>query len=374
MAKPLREGNLKFCLDMYQLLSSGEKNLFFSPYSISAVMSMVLLGSKENTAKQLKDGLGFEDVCESNIHTEIAKILTGVRSVKGNVVLNVANKLFPEASFKLESDFLENCQKFYDASVEGMDFIGNPEQSRVTINNWAHCETKDKIKNLLPSGSINSLTRLVLANAVYFKGDWMDKFEIKETRSRDFFVSPEKTVSVNMMFRSGKYNIGFDVGMNTQVVELPYNGNGVSMIIVLPVDKFGLAQVEKNVNPSWLLRMINQFLNEKIQLSLPRMKLEQEFDLVDTLKKVGITDVFNDSTANLKGLSPQEGLFVSKVAHKAYIEVNEEGSEAAAATAAVVMLRAAIRPVTVTCDHPFIFFLMHKPSQTMLFCGRFSSP
>nr|CAB3265990.1 serpin B6-like [Phallusia mammillata] len=376
MAKPLREGNLKFCLDLYNELKTGEENLFFSPYSISAVMSMVLLGSRKNTAKQLKKGLGFSDVRDSNLHKEVAKILAGVKTAERFVNLKVVNKLFPEATFSLETKFTKKCKKFYDATIDSQDFMGNAENARQYINSWVQENTMGKIKNILPQGSLNSHTRLVLANAVCFQGKWKGQFKVEETTRANFFVKPGKTVSVDMMFRSGYYEYTEDMDLKAQLVELPYRGRGVSMVIVLPEDKFGLAELEKKINAGWILKMINQFSSEEVKLKVPKMKLEQEFDLVDALKKLGINDVFDNGSANLKGISPQKGLYVSKVAHKAFIEVDEEGTEAAAATAAALMGSCWLPPKKkkrVTCDHPFMFFLMREPTQTALFCGRLSS-
>ena len=365
---------LSLMLELYQRLSQNETNLFFSPFSISTVMSMVLLGAKGNTAVELIKGLGYSDKCESTIHSANLERLKKISGISKILTLETANKLFPEITFEMEQEFINGCKSSYLSTVEGVNFINKANEARSAINAWAEKQTKGKIQNLLPEGSVSSNTRLVLVNAVYFKGDWQNKFDPKHTSQAKFHVNEKHSLSVEMMSRSGKYNINFDQTLGVQVVELPYKGGDVSMIILLPSEKFGLKKLEKQLTSSKLQALTENFFNEKIDLALPKMKLEHSFDVVDTLKQMGISDVFDESRADLSGMSGTKGLFVSNVFHKAFVEVNEEGSEAAAATAAVVMLRAALIPVRIICDHPFMFVLKHRPSQTILFCGRYVSP
>nr|XP_026693180.1 serpin B6-like [Ciona intestinalis] len=365
-----------FALGLYKELSQKEDgNLFFSPYSISTALMMTLLGSKENTREEMLDVLGLKDLNESDINSGFLQILHHLRSSRGDVVLEMANKLFPEAIYKLEKDFLSKCKEFYETEIQALDFKGNPDASREAINAWAEKETSGKIKDLLPSGSIDSLVRLVLANAVYFKGSWLHKFKEQQTTMKDFHIRENKVEKVNMMFMKRKFRFNFDQSLGLQVVEIPYIGNKLSMVVFLPTERFALNKIENALTTEKLHGLLAGLWEETLMLSLPRMKFEQDFDLGGVLKKMGMMDAFDERAANFEAISGSRDLVISKVVHKAFIEVNEEGSEAAAATAVVMMLRSMpAPPVMVNCDHPFLFLIRHNQTKTILFLGRFSGP
>ena len=384
-----------FALRLYQQVVKEEvgKNVFISPYSISAAFSMVLLGAMGNTAIEIVKGLGFsvddtgeiaqtgqtQQVAQKSdfqkvVHTRQQELLRQLSKSLKNITLETANKLFVEQNFRLTSEFLEDSSKFYQTEAESLDFQKDSENSRLHINKWIEDKTRRKIQNLLPSGSIDPLTRLVIANAIYFKGDWLNKFDQKNTRLADFFVDEEKVAKVQMMSQEKKFKIGFDRELGVQVVNLPYKGESISMILLVPTERFGLKALESKLSHEKLLSLTSQFSLEKAVLSLPKMKLEFDLDLVPILIKLGINDVFGDN-ADLSRISGQQGLYVSGAFHKAFLEVNEEGSEAAAATAVVIALRSMpAMPVRITCDHPFLFLIKHNPTQSILFMGRFVSP
>ncbi|CAK8674756.1 unnamed protein product [Clavelina lepadiformis] len=372
-SSPLKSSN--FALNIYQtLVKDNNDNVFLSPHSVSMTMAMVLLGAEDNTAVELKRGLAYDHACDSTIHDNNLKVLQKISNMKSSVVLETANKLFPEISYTLKKEFVENCQKFYESQIEAKNFKQEPDQSRLEINQWVEDQTHKKIKDLLPAGSVNGLTRLVLANAVYFKGHWMKKFKEVETRKMDFHVNKGRSVKVDIMSQKHKFNINYDSELKVQILELPYEGDEVSMILLVPTDRFGLGKVEESLTPEKLDSLISGFSREEVIIALPRIKLEQQYDLIPTLKKMGIEDVFDQNRANLQNISGVPDLFISTVAHKAFIEVNEEGTEAAAATAAVAMRRMAVPTIRVICDHPFMFLIKHNPSQTILFVGRLMSP
>jgi len=364
-----------FAFRLYQQVVKKDVNCnaFISPYSISAAMSMVLLGSRGNTATELLKGLGFDN--EKNAHKGQQELLRQLTKRFKNITLETANKLFVEQAYQLSSNFLQDSEKFYQTTAESVDFANNTENSRILINNWIEDKTRSKIQNLLPSGSINQLTRLVIANAIYFKGDWMNKFDQKNTRLSDFFVNETKVAKVQMMSQEEKFRIGYDQELGVQVVSLPYKGESISMILLVPTERFGLKALESKLCPEKLRSLTSQLSLEKVVLSMPKMKLEFSLNLIPILQKMGICDVFDAGKANLSGISGQQDLFVSGAFHKAFLEVNEEGSEAAAATAVVVMLRSVPRmPVRITCDHPFLFLIKHNATQSILFMGRFLTP
>ena len=366
-----------FAFSLYHRLSKENfKNMFISPYSISAALSMVLLGAEGNTATELIKGLGFSDTGSSKIvHNQQHELIKQLAKVKGVVTLESANKLFVEQSYQLTSKFVEDTAKFYESQSDSVDFAKNFESSRHLINKWVEDKTRNKIKDLLPSGSLNSLTRLVIANAVYFKGDWLNKFDHTMTHLSDFYVDKTHVVKVQMMKQEKKFQIGYDLELGVQVVSLPYKGETVSMILLVPTERFGLKALESKLSPEKLNALTSQLSKEKVVLSMPRMKLDFSLDLIPILQSLGIRDVFDVGKADLSGISGNRDLFVSGVYHKAFLEVNEEGSEAAAATAAVMMLRCMpAMPVRITCDHPFMFLIKHNPTRSILFMGRFVTP
>ena len=366
-----------FAFSLYHRLSKENfKNMFVSPYSISAALSMVLLGAEGNTATELIKSLGFSDTGSSKIvHNQQQELIKQLAKVKDVVTLESANKLFVEQSYQLTSKFVENTAKFYESQSKSVDFVKNFETSRNLINKWVEDKTRNKIKDLLPSGTLNSLTRLVIANAVYFKGDWLNKFDHTMTHLSDFYVDETHVAKVHMMRQKEKIQIGFDQELDVQVVSLPYKGETVSMILLVPNERFGLKTLESKLSPEKLNALTSQLSKVKVVLSMPKIKLDFSLDLIPILQSLGIRDVFDVDKADLSGISGNRDLFVSGVYHKAFLEVNEEGSEAAAATAAVV-IRSSLPAWSfrITCDHPFLFLIKHNPTRSVLFMGRFVTP
>ena len=364
-----------FALQLYQRISADEgANIFISPYSISTALAMVLLGSKENTAQELKASLQASFLDDGDIHFDKMTTLQKLLDVN-DVQLDTASKLFPEKSFPVKKQYFDDCQKYYKAATESLDYQKNAEESRNVINKWVEEQTKGKITELLPRGSITRLSVLVLANAIYFKGNWLDEFKEAATIGKDFFVSEAETKTAQMMRQKQKYNFASDDELDVQVVEIPYKNEDFSMLILLPNQKFGIAALEKSLSASKLKKLISDMFMTDVQLALPRMKLEFSIDLVPHLKSMGVNDLFDYKKANLKGLSEAEELFVSGVYHKAVIEVNEKGSEAAAATGLLVAMNCLpLPPKELICDHPFMFIIRHIPTSSVLFLGRCTSP
>ena len=375
-SRRINQASLDLSLNLYkQINGAPDGNVIFSPYSIAAAFSMVLLGAKENTAVELVKALGYTDESTSDVHQAQMETMVGLLKNSGKVTLDTANKLFIEQSYDLEHQYLEACHRYYDNEAESVDFCKSPENSRIKINKWVESKTKNKIVNLVPPGSIDSLTRLVIANAVYFKGDWKDKFDFKNTRVMDFHINPEKKTQVRMMMQESKFIIGHDLELGVQIVKVPYEGGKVSMILLVPTDRFGLNELEEKLTVQNLHSLASPQHFEEIVLSLPQFKVEYDFNIVPALKALGVNDLFNAAGANLQGMSGRPDLHVSGAYHKAFVEVNEEGTEAAAATAVVVVLNSLpLPPVKVTCDHPFMFLIKHESTQTVLFMGKYTSP
>ncbi|XP_042629190.1 leukocyte elastase inhibitor-like isoform X4 [Cyprinus carpio] len=298
-------------------------------------------------------------------------------------VLSLANHLYGEQSYQFVEKFLNDTKTYYKAELEEVDFKKKSEAARVNINKWVEKNTQEKIKDLLPQGSIKEITKLVLVNAIYFKGNWEKKFPKEATRDGQFKLNKTQTKPVKMMYQESKFPLAFIPEINSQVLELPYVGKNLSMLIILPNkiqdETTGLQKLEKALTYEKLMEWTkpSKMLQEQVQVTLPRFKMEQTYDMKSLLISMGMEDVFDDQKVNLSGMSPNNDLVVSKVIHKAFVEVNEEGTEAAAATGVVINVVTALKPEdpkTFIADHPFLFFIRHNPSNSILFYGRFCSP
>lgn len=376
----LSTANCTFALDLLRELreKNSTKNLFFSPFSISSALSMILLGSKGNTEAQIAKVLSLTKA--EDAHNGYQSLLSEINNPDTKYILRTANRLYGEKTFEFLTSFIESSQKFYHAGLEQTDFKNASEDSRRQINGWVEEKTEGKIQKLLAEGIINSMTRLVLVNAIYFKGNWEAKFEKECTKEMPFKINKNETKPVQMMFRKGKYNMSYIGDLETKVIEIPYVGNELSMIVLLPDaiqdESTGLEKLEKELTYEKLMEWINPEMMDstEMRLSFPRFKLEENYDLKPILSNMGMRDAFDLQMANFSGISSGKELVLSEVVHKSFVEVNEEGTEAAAATAGVMMLRCAMIVPDIVADHPFLFFIRHNKTSSILFCGRFCSP
>ncbi|KAK1135328.1 serpin B6-like [Acipenser oxyrinchus oxyrinchus] len=277
-------------------------------------------------------------------------------------------------------EFIQDTKKFYQAELEAVDFVTASEAVRQNINSWVQSQTQDKIQNLLAEGTVDALTRLVLVNAIYFKGNWGKKFSESETRERAFRLSKNGTKPVQMMQQEAKFNLTFIPEVNSQIIELPYVGNELSMLIILPMgiedDSTGLEKLERELTFENLMEWTKpeKMDNNEVIVTLPKFKLEETYDLKSVLISLGMVDAFDVTKSDFSGMSSNNELVLSKVVHKSFVEVNEEGTEAAGATGAIMMVCCARIPVHFNADHPFLFFIRHNKTRNILFYGRFSSP
>ncbi|XP_069814204.1 serpin B6-like isoform X2 [Dendropsophus ebraccatus] len=376
----LSEANGTFAINLYKKLTESDNkcNLFFSPLSISSALGMIYLGAKGNTASQMSKVLEFEKA--KNVHGAFQSLISEINKPGTDYLLRTANRLYGEKSFTFLDEFLGSTQKYYHADLQSVDFAAKSEDCRKEINSWVEQKTEGKIQDLLPSGSLDSLTRLVLVNAIYFKGNWANQFDKNATRQMPFRLNKNETKPVQMMYKKAKYPMTYVGELFTKVLELPYVNNELSMIIMLPDDiedgTTGLEKLEQELTYEKFADLTNpdNMDRTEVELSLPRFKLENSYDLESVLGSLGMTDAFDMGRCDFTGMSGSRDLVLSKVFHKSFVEVNEEGTEAAAATGAVIMLRCARFVPRFTCDHPFLFFIIHKQSRSILFFGRFTSP
>ncbi|XP_078147448.1 leukocyte elastase inhibitor-like isoform X1 [Centroberyx gerrardi] len=420
---PLTEANTSFSLALFKKLSEDDKtgNVFYSPFSISSALAMVLLGARGNTATQMSEVLCFTKaeqprqagaeqmqmqmqqqmqqqvqlsrlpqyllkVClnvqkvQEDVHVGFNKLMSELNKPEAPYALSLANRLYGEKSYQFVEDFLAETKKHYNAELESVDFKTSPEAARNNINSWVEKQTQDKIKEVLVQGVVDNMTRLVLVNAIYFKGNWDKKFKEDFTKDAQFRLNKNDTKPVKMMHQKTKFPLTFIPEANCQILEMPYKGKDLSMLIFLPNDMedgtTGLEKLEKELTYEKFVEWTRpDMMNTvEVQVGLPRFKMEEKYDLKEILISMGMVDAFDIGMSDFSGMSPANDLVLSKVVHKAFVEVNEEGTEAAAATAAAMMVRSARIPVTFVADHPFLFFIRHNPSMSVLFAGRFCSP
>lgn len=359
-----------FTIDLYkQLLSQSSietENIVVSPFSIAAALSMTLAGAKENTATEIFSVLHTNS---DLIHGQFSEFFATVSTYAPDVMLDVANRLYSEKTFGVLEDYLAALKKFYNSTVVPVDFKNEAEAARLAINTWVGETTRSKIKDLLPNGIVNSSTVLVLINAIYFKGLWKDQFNPKVTDLQEFHTSKESSKEVHMMYKQTRFRINTAcTDLNANAIEIPYKGGKTSMVILLPHEVDGLAELEAALTPSKLMDVLNGLTSRTVALRLPRFRIEYSLNLKKTLLAMGVKDLFSDK-ADLSGIDGRKDLTVSAAVHKAFVEVNEEGTEAAAATAMVIMKKCAVMAIPFSVDHPFMFFIRSHDPDVILFAG-----
>jgi serpin B len=374
----LVDGNSTFAFDLYQVLREENDNLFYSPYSISLALAMTYAGARGETERQMADTLHFI-LSQDRLHPtfnglelELGRRGEGAegKDEKG-FRLNIVNAIWGQEGYKFLSEFLDALAENYGAGLRLLDFVGAPEESRVTINDWVSDQTEGRIEDLIPQGVINTLTRLVLTNAIYFNAAWSEPFEPDLTEDGTFHLLDGGQVTVPMMRQTTSF--GYAEGEGYQAVELPYDGRELSMVILLPrASEF--EPFESSLNTGRMDAVLNDLTYRQVTLTVPKFEFESGFSLKDSLAAMGMPDAFS-ADADFSGMDGSRDLFIRDVVHKAFVSVDEAGTEAAAVTA-VVMERLAMpeEPVEVTADRPFIFFIRDIETSAILFVGRVVNP
>ncbi|XP_061894485.1 leukocyte elastase inhibitor [Entelurus aequoreus] len=373
--------NTTFALELFRTLSQTNPtgNVFVSPFSISSALAMVYLGARGDTAAQMEQALSFRS--GEGIHADFQTLNEDINSPSATYILKVANRLYGEKTSKFITEFLDATLKYYKADLKPVDFIGASEACRAEINSWVEQQTENKIKDLLKPGTLSPTTRLALVNAIYFKGKWKHMFNPGNTCEMPFKVNQNVTTKVQMMYLKEKLPYNYIPELGLQILEMPYKGDELSMVILLPEESTDgsdpLLKLEKELTHSTLSQWTKRDdmdVYTDVVVHLPKFKLEEEYELNEPLAKLGMTNVFCAAKADLSGMNGEGRLSLSTVAHKAFVEVNEEGSEAAAATAGIASFCMLMREEHFNADHPFLFFIRHNKSKSVLFLGRFSSP
>jgi serpin B len=385
-AAALVEGNTTFALDLYGALSEeAEGNLFVSPYSISQALAMTYAGAGGETATQMADTLHF--TLDQAALPPAFQLLNGDLTTRGTAgadaergypprSLQIANGLWGEQTFPFSVPFSDQLAEYYGAGLQPADFLNDPDGVRDEINRWVAEHTEDKIQNIVPEGAITEESRLVLANAIYFYGGWLDTFDAENTADGDFTLLDGSTVSVPLMQQQEFY--AYAAGDGYQVIELPYAGSQFAFTVLLP-DEGQFDAIEGMLDAAILDAVLAELGSRELILTLPKFEFEYSASLADTLKALGMTDAFDAEVADFSGMleaSASEPLAIGDVLHKAFISVDEEGTEAAAATTVLMAGSAAPTdpPLEVTIDRPFVFLIRDTQTGAILFIGRVMDP
>jgi serpin B len=360
-----------FAFDLYAKTAAGNSsNFVFSPMSITPAFGMVALGARGETQKQLDATFHFQP--NTSFHSELGKLQQKIlKSAGDSVEICIANRAWIEKSYRVLSKYSKSLRRSYNAKIYTTDFIGNFEGSRLLINKTIQADTKDYIKDLLPQGSLDEMTRLVLTNAIYFKGKWEVSFDPKRTSARDFTLSSGEKVKCPTMLADDKF--GYYVGTSYQALELNYRGSKLSLLILLPNEDTPMADFEKNLSLKLYQQAVAGLNPEKVTVLLPKFTIETSLSLKQTLSDMGMPIAFSNE-ANFSGISGKNDLKISDAFHKAYIEVSEEGTTAAAATAVVVAIKSMLPANTFVANRPFVYILRHKDTGAILFMGKVENP
>ncbi|EJG06649.1 proteinase inhibitor I4 serpin [Methanofollis liminatans DSM 4140] len=373
-------GNNRFAFDLYQELRNdpayAEENLFFSPYSISSALAITYEGARGRTADEIR-AVFHLPVDDTARREGFLAIDAGINSEDSGYTLRTANALWAEETYPFLQDYIETAGRYYSANVTNLDFTTQPEASRITINRWVEERTNDLIKDLLPEGSISPLTRLVITNAIYFKGTWVKQFDENKTVEAEFRKGPGESVLVPMMQRTDEEAVyGYAETNTLQVLEMPYtheSGTGLSMLVILPDE---IEAAEESLDAQKIDDLRQSLTERRVNVYFPKFSLETTYPLAGTLAAMGMPTAFTDA-ADLSGMDGTQNLFVSRVVHKAFVDVNEEGTEAAAATGVIINLKTSLEgdeTPTFRADHPFIFAILDNDTGTILFMGRVVDP
>ena len=368
----ISSANNRLTLNLLQQLYNEENNVFFSPFSISTAFGMLFNGAKDKSAQELSEVLGynFGHLSNDGINEEFATVLRQMQDIDQNKYqLNVANKLVAQQSFQILQTFRDDLQKYFQTDIESTDFIQNGKAAMDAINEWVRHQTHDMIQKLLDQ-PLSQSTRLVLLNAFYFKGIWKTKFLKNETHEEVFFNKGITEMKTQMMSRVGNFNFTQIPELDSSLLELPYSEEDMSLYIVLPNQRQGLKRLTTDLTDFAVIEKSITHLREvKVHVTIPKFKIETSYSLNKPLMALGMKQIFTPE-ADLSRIDGKKDLYVSEVLHKAVIEVNEEGSEAAAVTGIVIEVKSVIQDIYFRADHPFVFFIRDNRNGMILFSGH----
>ena len=364
------DANNKFAINFYSQVSQGsDDNIFFSPWSISTAFAIAFEGAKENTADEIRKVFGFPSDYEKRTN-EFKSAMDDLNPNNSKYQLSVANALWLADKFEPHEEYVNTTTNFYDSDVSTVNFISNDGVDQ--INAWVEDKTQEKIKNILEPGSTDEDTRLAITNAIYFKSNWVTQFNEHKT-SNDIFWNDDITSTIPLMHLESAY-FNYTQMEQLQILKMPYDGDRLSMLVLLPNENNGLDALEESLSIENLNLWQNQLHSQKVEVFMPKFKLETTYDLKTLLVEMGMSTPFSEGIADFSGIAPIS-LFISQAVHKAFVDVNEEGTEAAAATAIVISTESYKPPPPVfRADHPFVFLIQDDSTGNILFIGRMVNP
>jgi serpin B len=366
------QANNQFGCDLYGQLRGGEGNLFFSPLSISSALAMTYAGASGQNEAEMARTLHFS-LPQNKLHAAYGQLQEGLQHDEklSGFSLVVANRLWGQRNYRFQPQFLTTTRTHYGAELESVDFE-QPGQAAITINAWIQEQTRGKIKDLVSPAVIDPLTRLILTNAVYFKADWTEPFEVENTKPGPFHLLSGETIEAPLMRKWDRFSFLQADGL--KALEMPYSQGQLSMLLLLPDDAGGLEALESQLTAENIDRWLTEMRPMHLEVALPRFKIDSSFSLRETLAKLGMARAFEPHGDNFLGITEETPQWLVDVIHKAQVEVNEEGTEAAAATAVGVAGSAQIEPPRFIADHPFVFLIRDRWSGAILLCGRVADP
>lgn len=374
--KAFAQESNQFGFDLFQQLRTEQGNLFISPYSISSALAMTATGARGETAQQMTKVLHIPDDVKrfSTLHQDL---MTSLLNKPVGYDIRIANALWGQNRYPFKADFISLAQSAFHAETRNLDFAKDANGSRLAINAWVEEQTNNRIKDLLPSGSITPATRLVLTNAIFFKGTWLTPFDKKFTKPVDFSLTAGEKVKADMMYRSD--DMSYIENDEFQTLELPYQGNRLSMVVLLPKKRGGLSELEAGLTSEKLSKWLAALNSTKVNLTFPRIKTTYSASLSKTLPLMGMVDAFNQGNADFSGMDGTRDLSISDVVHKAFCEINEEGTEAAAATGVIMPMKSVAPrkeppPIEFKADHPYLYLIRDRQTGALLFLGRVTDP
>uniref|UniRef100_A0A8C5L427 Serine (or cysteine) peptidase inhibitor, clade I, member 2 n=1 Tax=Jaculus jaculus TaxID=51337 RepID=A0A8C5L427_JACJA len=367
--------NAEFVVDLYQAIcSSHTSNIVFSPFGTTVLLSMVQLGAKGRAQQQIRETLRLQETSNGEEFSVLKSFISAILEKKQEFTFNLASALYLQEGFSVKETYLHDNKEFFQSSTNLVDFL-DAKACAEKISTWVENKTDGKIKNMFSGEEFGPLTRLVLVNAIYFKGDWKQKFRKEDTKLMDFTKKDGSRVKVPMMksVLRTKYGYFSEPSIKCQVLELPYKGDDFSLIVILPEEDVSIEDLEKLITAQHILRWFSEMHEQEVEVSLPRFKIQQKLDFKEAFHSLNITEIFSGG-CDLSGITDSSDVYVSQVMQKVFFEINEDGGEVASSSGMNIPVIMSLTQTQFTATHPFLFIMKNNPTESLLFMGRVMNP
>ncbi|XP_055452610.1 LOW QUALITY PROTEIN: serpin I2 [Psammomys obesus] len=375
VSRTVAQKNAEFSVDLYKAICLSHKNnIIFSPLGTTVLLGMVQLGAKGKAQRQIRQTLRMPATSSGEEFSVLKSLFSAIAKKKQEFTFNLASALYLQEGFTVKETYLHGNKQFFQSATKLVDFL-DAKSCAQTISTWVESKTDGKIKDMFSEEEFGPLTRLVLVNAIYFKGDWKQKFRKEDTEMTDFSKKDRSTVKVPMMKARlrAKYGYFSESLMTCQVLELPYKADEFSLVIILPTKDMSIEEVEKQVTVNRIRRWFSELREQEVEVSLPRFKIEQKLDFKEALYSLNVTEMFSGG-CDLSGITDSSEVYVSKVMQKVFFEINEDGSEAATSTGMNIPAIMSLTQTQFLANHPFLFIMKHTQTESILFMGRVTDP